>query len=155
MAYSTNGSSHTNGVNGHAHGHAPQHRSLELKRGGFIASYPPFETLKPEYIDAAWEKRRLGIYVHLPYCRKRCTFCFYKVYTNRNAKPMDRYLNAVFSELDLYGMRGELRDRTVNTIYLGGGTPTTLSASELQELDERIRANFNVAPDVEYTCEAE
>src|SRR6266705_32668 len=99
MAYNTNGSAHANGVNGSANGHAKPHRSLdkphrslELKRGGFIASYPPFETLRKDQTEAAWDKRRLGIYVHLPYCRKRCTFCFYKVYTNRNAKPMDRYL---------------------------------------------------------------
>jgi oxygen-independent coproporphyrinogen-3 oxidase len=131
------------------------HRSTRLKRGGFLVSYPPFEALQKMGVEHLWDKPRFSLYIHLPYCRKRCTFCFYKVYTNRNAKPMDRYLDAVFSELDLYGERGELRDRTVNTIYLGGGTPTTLTAAELSELDARIRANFNVAPDVEYTCESE
>ncbi len=155
MAYSTNGSSHTNGVNGHANGHAPQHRSLELKRGGFIASYPPFETLKPEYIDAAWEKRRLGIYVHLPYCRKRCTFCFYKVYTNRNAKPMDRYLEAVYTEIDTYGKLAELQGRRIDTVYFGGGTPTLLNEEQLTELANRLKANFDIAPDAEWTSESE
>ena len=127
-------------------------RSTKLKRGGFVVSYPPFEALERRGVEHVWDKPRFSLYVHLPYCRKRCTFCFYKVYTNRKAKPMDRYLEAVFNELDLYGAKGELRDRTVSTIYFGGGTPTTLSAAELRQLDARIRANFNVPPDVEYTC---
>jgi oxygen-independent coproporphyrinogen-3 oxidase len=155
MAYGqngSNGSTHNNGSNGGSH--APR-RSLELKRGGFIASYPPFESLQASGIDAAWDKPSFGLYVHLPYCRKRCTFCFYKVYTNRNAKPMDRYLEAVFKEIDTYGQRGELRDRVVDTIYFGGGTPTTLSEEELRELAARLRANFNISPTVEWTSESE
>src|SRR5262245_22187815 len=119
MGYSTNGNGHLNGVNGSGSDHVPTHRTLELTRGGFIASYPPFETLLPEQINAAWDQRPFGIYVHLPYCRKRCTFCFYKVYTNRNAKPMDRYLEAVFKEIDMYGQRPELRGRKVDTVYFG------------------------------------
>jgi oxygen-independent coproporphyrinogen-3 oxidase len=155
MGHDANGSNgHHNGTNGNGNGHAPK-RSLELKRGGFIASYPPFESLPPSGADAAWQKPNFGLYVHLPYCRKRCTFCFYKVYTNRNAKPMDRYLEAVFKEIDSYGKRGELRDRPVQTIYFGGGTPTTLSVEELRELAARLRANFNISPDVEWTSESE
>jgi len=154
MAHSTNGNGQTNGVNGSSNGHARQH-SLELKRGGFIASYPPFETLHQDSIDAAWDKRRLGIYVHLPYCRKRCTFCFYKVYTNRNAKPMDRYLEAVYKEIDAYGARKELQGRKIETVYFGGGTPTLLSAEQLTELATRLRNNFDIAPDVEWTSESE
>jgi oxygen-independent coproporphyrinogen III oxidase len=154
MAYSSNGSGHKNGVNG-ANGHARPHRSLELKRGGFVASYPPFETLKPEAIGAAWEKRPLGIYVHLPYCRKRCTFCFYKVYTNRNAKPMDRYLEAVYKEIDTYGKVAELQGRRIDTVYFGGGTPTLLSEEQLTELANRLKANFDIAPYAEWTSESE
>jgi oxygen-independent coproporphyrinogen III oxidase len=160
MAYNANGSS-KNGLNGHAvngSGHSngiTPHRSLELKRGGFIASYPPFESLTPDGVEAAWDKQRFGIYVHLPYCRKRCTFCFYKVYTNRNAKPMDRYLEAVYKEIDTYGARADLQGRKVDTVYFGGGTPTTLSEEQLRELVERLRRNFNIGPNVEFTSESE
>lgn len=153
MAY---GSTSSNGMDHHggSNGHTPR-RSLELKRGGFIASYPPFESLQSSAAAAAWAKPSFGLYVHLPYCRKRCTFCFYKVYTNRNAKPMERYLEAVFKEIDSYGQRGELRDRVVDTIYFGGGTPTTLTEEELRELSARLRANFNISPNVEWTSESE
>jgi len=155
MGYSSNGNGHSNGVNRSSSGHARAHQSLELKRGGFIASYPPFETLHADHIDAAFDKRRFGIYVHLPYCRKRCTFCFYKVYTNRNAKPMDRYLEAVFKEIDMYGQRPELRGRKVDTVYFGSGTPTTLSEEQLRELATRLKNNFDIGPDVEWTSESE
>jgi oxygen-independent coproporphyrinogen-3 oxidase len=155
MGYS-NGNGQTNGVDAApTNGHARAHRALELKRGGFIASYPPFETLQPEHINAAFDQRRFGIYVHLPYCRKRCTFCFYKVYTNRNAKPMDRYLDAVLKEIDMYGARPELRGRKVDTVYFGGGTPTTLNENQLRELADRLKANFDIGADVEWTSESE
>ena len=152
---SSNGSSQANGAHGQSNGHPRPHHSLDLKRGGFIASYPPFESLRPDQIDAAWNKPRFGIYVHLPYCRKRCTFCFYKVYTNRNAKPMDRYLDAVNKEIDMYGKRPELAGRKVDTIYFGGGTPTTLSEDQLRDLVSRLRNNFDISPDVEFTSESE
>jgi oxygen-independent coproporphyrinogen-3 oxidase len=126
-----------------------------LKRGGFIASYPPFEALESGATDQIWDKQRFALYCHLPYCRKRCTFCFYKVYTNRAAKPMDAYLHALHRELSLYAARPEVQGRQVDAIYFGGGTPTTLSIAELQSLVAHIRANFNISPDAEFTCESE
>ena len=149
----TNGSSDAN-ANRHANDGIAG-RSLELKRGGFIASYPPFETLQPGDPEAIWDKRRFALYAHLPYCLKRCTFCFYKVYTNRAAKPMDPYLKALHAELDMYGARPDLHAREVQTLYFGGGTPTTLSVPELRALVGRIHRNFNIAKDVEFTCESE
>jgi oxygen-independent coproporphyrinogen-3 oxidase len=162
MSYGTNGSSHSNGTNGTDGGagaaRVPSkqpNQLLELKRGGFIASYPPFESLTAGGANDLWDKPPFGLYVHLPYCRKRCTFCFYKVYTNRNAKPMDRYLEAVSNEIDLYAARPEFRGRQVQTVYFGGGTPTLLSEDELRELVGRLRRNFDIAPGAEFTCESE
>ena len=144
-----NGSAHPQ-ENG-AEGHAP----LELKRGGFIAGYPPFEYLELENNEKMWDKPRFGLYLHLPYCRKRCTFCFYKVYTNRNLLPMEQYLAALHREIDRYGAIPAIRGRTVNTIYFGGGTPTTLSVDQMNALAAKLRENFNISPDVEWTVEGE
>ena len=127
----------------------------ELKRGGFIASYPPFESLQPDQTEGVWRQPPFGLYVHLPYCRKRCTFCFYKVYTNRQAKPMEQYLAALHREIDLYGAKPELAGRTVDTIYFGGGTPTTLTPDQLRDLVAHLRRAFTISPDVEFTCEGE
>ncbi|HYK97833.1 MAG TPA: coproporphyrinogen-III oxidase family protein [Candidatus Acidoferrales bacterium] len=129
---------------------------LTLRRGGFIAGYPPFEYLELDQAgDRMWQKPRFGLYLHLPYCRKRCTFCFYKVYTNRHLLPMDDYLAALHREIDMYGSRPEIRGRVVNTIYFGGGTPTTLSVEQMRALAAKLRENFNIAPDVEWTVEGE
>jgi putative oxygen-independent coproporphyrinogen III oxidase len=129
--------------------------TLGLRRGGFIAGYPPFEYLELENPTKMWDKPRFGLYLHLPYCRKRCTFCFYKVYTNRHLLPMEDYLSALHREIDMYGARPEIRGRKVNTIYFGGGTPTTLSPEQMRSLAAKLRENFDISPDVEWTVEGE
>lgn len=140
------------GTNGHSNeALAP----LELKRGGFIAGYPPFEYLELGDNQKMWDKPRFGLYLHLPYCRKRCTFCFYKVYTNRNLLPMETYLDALHREIDRYGSIPAIRGRLVNTIYFGGGTPTTLSVEQTKALAAKLRENFTISPDVEWTVEGE
>jgi oxygen-independent coproporphyrinogen-3 oxidase len=144
-----NGNHHA--TNGHAASAAP----LELKRGGFIAGYPPFEYLDLDTTGRMWEKPHFGLYLHLPYCRKRCTFCFYKVYTNRHLLPIDDYLAALHREIEMYGSRPEIRGRTVNTIYWGGGTPTTLTPEQTLALAAKLRENFTISPDVEWTVEGE
>jgi len=146
-------SSRTNG-NGHDPV-VPEVAPLALKRGGFIAGYPPFEYLELENHDKMWDKPRFGLYLHLPYCRKRCTFCFYKVYTNRHLLPMEDYLAALHREIELYGARPELKARPVNTVYFGGGTPTTLSVEQMRALADKLRETFNITPDVEWTVEGE
>jgi putative oxygen-independent coproporphyrinogen III oxidase len=126
-----------------------------LSRGGFVVSYPPFESLDRGACSDAWEQAPFSLYVHLPYCRKRCTFCFYRVYTNRAALPMEAYLQALFGELNRYGEDVALHRRRVGALYFGGGTPTTLSTVQLRELNAVIRRNFDIPDDVEFTCEAE
>src|SRR5262249_56158133 len=68
---------------------------------------------------------------------------------------MDRYLEAVYKEIDAYGARKELQGRKIETVYFGGGTPTLLSGEQLTELATRLRNNFYIAPDVEWTSESE
>jgi oxygen-independent coproporphyrinogen-3 oxidase len=145
----------SNGAANGANGHAAASEQLQLRRGGFIAGYPPFEYLELENNEKMWDRPRFGLYLHLPYCRKRCTFCFYKVYTNRNLLPMDTYLGALHQEIERYGANPEIRTRTVNTIYFGGGTPTTLSVGQMQALAAKLRENFTISPDVEWTVEGE
>jgi oxygen-independent coproporphyrinogen-3 oxidase len=143
-----------NGLSGQGDGHVPA-EPLELKRGGFIAGYPPFEYLELGDNDKMWDKPRFGLYLHLPYCRKRCTFCFYKVYTNRHLLPMEDYLTALHREIERYGAMSAIKGRTVNTIYFGGGTPTTLSVEQMLALAAKLRENFTISPDVEWTVEGE
>ena len=68
----------------------------------FVSNYPPFSLWQAEYIPQAIEALNqpsriedpLGLYLHIPFCRKRCKFCYYKVYTDKNASEIERYLDA-------------------------------------------------------------
>ncbi len=91
-----------------------------------------------------------GIYIHIPFCRKRCHYCdFYKT-TDFGHKF--RLLKALKKELE--SRSSELIDDEIHTIYLGGGTPSVLQVSELQELLDIIHQNYKVSSDVEITIEA-
>ena len=85
----------------------------------FVSTYPPFSEWKPEYIpratEALSERPRtadpLGLYLHIPFCRKRCKFCYFKVYTDKNASEIELYLNALIKENEIYSRANALRGR--------------------------------------------
>ena len=72
----------------------------------FVSNYPPYSTWSeadvPEVARALGEKPRpdatLGLYLHIPFCRKRCKFCYFRVYTDKNNSEIDTYLNALAKE---------------------------------------------------------
>ena len=91
-----------------------------------------------------------GIYIHIPFCRKRCHYCdFFKT---TDLRPKARVLEALKQEL--ITRSGELASDQINTIYLGGGTPSVLVVDELRDLLYTIRNNFQVSPEAEITTEA-
>lgn len=91
-----------------------------------------------------------GIYLHIPFCRKRCHYCdFFK---STDLRPKTRIIEALKQELILRS--GELDSDEVNTIYLGGGTPSVLVVGELKDLLQTIKSGFNVSPEAEITMEA-
>jgi oxygen-independent coproporphyrinogen-3 oxidase len=93
----------------------------------------------------------VGIYIHVPFCAQgKCPYCdFYSVLENDTLKQ--KYINAV--ERDLQKKSPDARDRTVDTIYFGGGTPSVLGGG-LSRLLCCIKENYNVAPNAEITFEA-
>ena len=76
----------------------------------FVSNYPPFSQWKtefvPEAVAALNEPPRvddpLGLYLHIPFCRKRCFFCYFKVYTDKKASEIEVYLDALIKENELY-----------------------------------------------------
>lgn len=90
-----------------------------------------------------------GLYVHIPFCRARCVYCAF--HSGTDLSLCRRYVDALTTELRL--RREYLSGDTVSTIYLGGGTPSTLSVGELQRLLEAVQHHFVVAPDAEITIE--
>ena len=76
----------------------------------------------------------LGLYLHIPFCRKRCHFCYFRVYTDKNAQDVGRYLDALAREWELYARQPAIAGRPLNFVYFGGGTPSFLSTQQLQGL---------------------
>jgi oxygen-independent coproporphyrinogen-3 oxidase len=81
----------------------------------FVANYPPFAFWKPEFVpefEAALDRppithdasrlTPLGVYTHIPFCRKRCHFCYFKVYTDKDSSEVRVYLDALLNELTVY-----------------------------------------------------
>lgn len=90
----------------------------------------------------------LGLYVHLPFCRVRCTYCAFAVSTDR--KLEGAYDSALIAELRLR----HLPDREADSIFFGGGTPSLSALEGLQRISAEIRNLYDVLPDAEFTLEA-
>ncbi len=90
-----------------------------------------------------------GLYIHIPFCVKLCHYCdFYRVISS---DPKGEFIKAVISEA---GLRGNyLGEASINTVYIGGGTPSTLSVDELTSLVKPLRKIFNWGDDIEFTIE--
>jgi len=91
-----------------------------------------------------------GIYLHIPFCRKRCHYCDFFKSTDLSQKA--RLLEGLRKELE--DRATELVSDEINTIYLGGGTPSVLLIDELKYLLQTIRQNYRVSPEAEITMEA-
>lgn len=92
-----------------------------------------------------------SLYVHVPFCRHRCGYCNFSVIAGRD-ELQDQYIDAVEKELN--GIDNSLRELPLQTIFLGGGTPTRLSAAHLQRLHRAISNAFRITDDAEITAEA-
>lgn len=94
-----------------------------------------------------------GLYIHVPFCHARCHFCaFYLEIFREEHAPA--YLRALLKEIHLHAANNSLGGRRLDSVYLGGGTPTTLSSSQLVLILEQVRTCFGVQPEAEVTLEA-
>ncbi len=91
-----------------------------------------------------------SVYVHIPYCKKKCRYCSF-LSTTPDIKDIDAYIKAVSTEINLY--KPFLSDREVKSVYIGGGTPSLLEPSHVEQLISGIRETFVVKEDVEITIE--
>jgi oxygen-independent coproporphyrinogen-3 oxidase len=92
-----------------------------------------------------------GLYVHVPFCLTRCGYCDFNAYAGLGHLA-SRYVAALLREADLAAPAWT--DQEVVSVFLGGGTPTTLEVADLKALLVRLRSRFAVAPDAEVTIEA-
>jgi oxygen-independent coproporphyrinogen-3 oxidase len=129
----------------------------------FVSNYPP---------NSFWDRGRasdiaevvdqppvadtpLGVYAHIPFCRRRCKFCYFRVFIDKNAADVQRYIDAAKREIDNYAQRPLLAGRRPKFIYFGGGTPSFISARHLRELVEsmKVALPWDDAEEIAFECE--
>ncbi|MCA9101225.1 MAG: coproporphyrinogen III oxidase family protein [Planctomycetales bacterium] len=128
----------------------------------FVSNYPPYSQWNAESLpairqafDSPPRDVPLGLYLHIPFCRKRCNFCYFRVYTDRNASDVEHYVAGLSREIELVSRQPVMGGRPFRFVYFGGGTPSFLSSRQLTSLVDRLRANINWdhAEEVTFECE--
>jgi oxygen-independent coproporphyrinogen-3 oxidase len=129
----------------------------------FISNYPPFSFWKTDRVSelyAALERppkpgTDLGVYLHIPFCRKRCHFCYFKVYTDKDSAAIRGYIEAALKELGIYAHKPFIGGRRPSFVYFGGGTPSYLSVDQLRHLTDEMKRLLSWDQVEEVTFEAE
>ncbi len=129
----------------------------------FISNYPPYSQWNRDRLpevrealeSAPQDSNPLGLYLHIPFCRKRCKFCYFKVFTDVKAAEVQRYVDALCSEISLVSQLPVMGERPFRFVYFGGGTPSFLSPKQLTKLADRLREHitWDGAEEVTFECE--
>ncbi|MEM7584167.1 MAG: coproporphyrinogen-III oxidase family protein [Acidobacteriota bacterium] len=133
----------------------------------FVSNYPPFSFWGQEKLpdvhellasapgSSAEASNPLGLYLHIPFCRKRCKFCYFRVYVDKNAGQIQGYLDALGREVELYSERPAVAGRPLKFVYFGGGTPSYIAVKHLKVLIDRIKAAmpWDDVEEVTFECE--
>jgi len=123
----------------------------------------PDDGALPPTALAAVGARGFGVYVHVPFCASRCGYCDFNTYTAAELGPAESgekttragYVDNVLAELALAAKAlGDAPPRQVDTVFVGGGTPTLLAPDDLARILDGIDATWGLAPDAEVTTEA-
>ncbi|MFZ5642231.1 MAG: radical SAM family heme chaperone HemW [Bacillota bacterium] len=94
-----------------------------------------------------------GLYIHVPFCLKKCSYCdFFSLPVERDI--VSCYMDSLFREMKIHTDRPGGNEKNVDSVYLGGGTPTCLSAENLAAIIEMVNRYFNISPGSEITVEA-
>ncbi len=96
-------------------------------------------------------KKALGIYIHIPFCLKKCLYCDFCSFVGTSEGQRGDYVEALCRHISLY--REKCSEYTVDTVYFGGGTPTLLNADRFSRIVGTLYGVFDIAPDAEITTE--
>ena len=92
----------------------------------------------------------LGLYVHIPFCVKKCRYCDFNSF-KLNIDEKRKYLNSLKKEMELY--KENFKDKNIDSIFIGGGTPSILNEEEIKILFQNIKNNFKIKDSAEITME--
>ena len=98
--------------------------------------------------------RDMGLYVHIPFCKQKCMYCDFPAYQNLQ-DYYETYIYALVQEIDLWiSEHPESKERPIDTIYFGGGTPTELSIQQIKMILDKIKSTFTITDDCHMTIES-
>ena len=105
------------------------------------------------------EEKEIGIYVHIPFCKKKCYYCDFSSYPDK-INSQSRYVECVKQEILQYATENRVMSKydlepkyTVDTIYIGGGTPSIIDSNLIYQIVKCIKTKFNVKEQTEITIE--
>jgi oxygen-independent coproporphyrinogen-3 oxidase len=128
----------------------------------FVSNYPPFSQWTPGNTPALLQVLRkkpiatpIGLYVHIPFCRQRCHYCYFRVYPRRAPEDVDLYIDSVLKELGLYLPYPALQKRAFSSVYFGGGSPSYLEVDQIRRLLAGLQeqAQWDQIEECTFECE--
>ena len=93
----------------------------------------------------------LGVYIHIPFCIRKCNYCDFCSFPNSSPKIMERYADELCRRINDFSKRAAAH--VVDTVYFGGGTPTLLPIPCFEKLMGTLKDSFTISPDAEISCE--
>ncbi|MEP6902802.1 MAG: radical SAM family heme chaperone HemW [Actinomycetota bacterium] len=96
---------------------------------------------------------KAGIYLHIPFCKSRCSYCDFATDVYKNTETVERYVNALCQEISNFKFQISNPKSQVETIYFGGGTPSLLSPAQLEKILNSIHKTFSIESETELTME--
>ena len=126
------------------------------QQGKYIYYFKNGSPVAPKTVFSSHISRvpEINLYVHIPFCTGRCTFCCCYSVGNHPESTVDAYVNSLKKELGLLVTTSRFDHSAIRYIYFGGGTPTCLSAGQIGDLIGTLRRRLNVLPNANFTCEA-
>ena len=98
-----------------------------------------------------------GVYLHIPFCKSRCSYCDFATDVYRNADSVERYVTAICREIEVWALsnpKSEIENpKSPDTVYFGGGTPSLLTPGQVDKILTVVREKFDVSEGVEITME--
>ena len=92
----------------------------------------------------------LGVYIHIPFCESKCNYCAFNSFVAKEEEK-EKYLDVLIEDISFFAKNNK---RRVDTIYIGGGTPSLLSVKQFERLAKAIMDNFVIEKNYEFTIEA-
>jgi oxygen-independent coproporphyrinogen-3 oxidase len=129
-------------------------KQVVATREEFYTNYPFFKYWRSEFNSKLFSLPGINIYIHIPYCIQICDYCFYNKELIRSKEQVDEYISYLCKEIALLSERLSLKRRPVNSVYIGGGTPSVLSEKQFKTLVSCLHQHHTIE-NPEFTFEAE